>query len=117
MCPAAPAAQVSVAAAVEDALASLLVEGALDAPLRARAALTWVRRLYHPFLIRQPALHALQLPDLCACPMSPGQSAAGGKIGPVLIMDSKSGNQCLLLAWLYDAPVSFGMPFSVSVSV
>lgn len=69
---------VGAPAAVEDALASLLVEpaamprgggssagstprsstagdGATDA-LRLRAAATYVRRVYHPFLIREPAL-------------------------------------------------------------
>ena len=46
---------VAAPAAVEDALASLIVDHA-DRLLQSRALLTYVKRIYHPFLLREPVL-------------------------------------------------------------
>eukprot|EP00200_Dunaliella_tertiolecta_P012627 CAMPEP_0202373002 /NCGR_PEP_ID=MMETSP1127-20130417/4091_1 /ASSEMBLY_ACC=CAM_ASM_000462 /TAXON_ID=3047 /ORGANISM="Dunaliella tertiolecta, Strain CCMP1320" /LENGTH=2753 /DNA_ID=CAMNT_0048969731 /DNA_START=204 /DNA_END=8465 /DNA_ORIENTATION=+ len=47
---------VTVPAAVEEPLASLVVDPAVDPALHARALVTYVRRLYHSFLLREPVL-------------------------------------------------------------
>ena len=44
---------VAAPAAVEEALASLIVDHQ-DPALQYRALLTYVKRVYHPFLMRQP---------------------------------------------------------------
>lgn len=46
---------VAAPAAVEDALASLIVDHG-DRLLQSRALLTYVKRIYHPFLLREPVL-------------------------------------------------------------
>ncbi|KAG2485379.1 hypothetical protein HYH03_015868 [Edaphochlamys debaryana] len=74
---------VAASAAVEDALAGLAVDAAGAPPhLRRRAALTYVRRLYAPFLLREPLV------------ASAGAGAEGA----------------LLAVWMYDDPAAANTP-------
>lgn len=50
---------VTVPAAIEEALASLMLDPS-DPALQTRGALTYVRRIYHPYLIRQPLIASPQ---------------------------------------------------------
>eukprot|EP00798_Chlamydomonas_sp_ICE-L_P004934 gene4934-34705_t len=59
---------VAAPAAVEDALVSLLIEKGIDRTLRERAAMTYVRRLYHHLLLQQPLMMMMPKP-------SPGAAA------------------------------------------
>ncbi|GFR43975.1 hypothetical protein Agub_g5119, partial [Astrephomene gubernaculifera] len=74
---------VGATAAVEDALAGLVVDASGAPPrLRHRAALTYVKRLYSPFLLREPLV----------------QQSGGGPEG------------ALMAVWLYDDPAAANTP-------
>ena len=73
---------VTVPAAIEEALASLMLDPS-DPALQTRAALTYVRRLYHPYLIRQPLI-------------------ASSQVG------SQSGDPTITITWLYEDPQTAG---------
>eukprot|EP00887_Chlorella_sp_A99_P005434 scaffold1.g5434.t1 len=87
---------VEAPAAVEDALASLLMEHGGDPALQQRALSTYIRRLYHP--------HLLQSPELLAPPRPPA-AAAGGEAAP-------APAPLLLAAWAYDDPAASGTPYA-----
>ena len=70
---------VGASAAVEDALAGLAVDAAgAPPPLRRRAALTYVKRLYSPFLLREPLVQNIHAAHAHG---APGAAAAGGGDG------------------------------------
>ncbi|KAG2445384.1 hypothetical protein HXX76_000006 [Chlamydomonas incerta] len=82
---------VGASAAVEDALAGLAVDAAgAPPPLRRRAALTYVKRLYSPFLLREPLVQNL---NLAAAAGHAGARGGGGGV-----------DGSLLAVWMYDDP-------------
>lgn len=90
---------VGVQAAVDDALASLVVDGS-EPELQARAASTYVRRLYHPYLVRDPMLKLHQPPHQPLSPAAgPGAGVAGAGGGGALSAGVVTG------VWLYDDPL------------
>ncbi|GLC69098.1 hypothetical protein PLESTF_000789000 [Pleodorina starrii] len=84
---------VGATAAIEDALAGLVVDATgAHALLRRRAALTYVKRLYSPFLLREPAMQAA--PDgvqlavwLYDDPAAANTPAPTQRIGALLLLD------------------------------
>jgi hypothetical protein len=110
---------VAAPAAVEEALASLIVDHQ-DPALQYRALLTYIKRVYHPFLLREP--------QVGGCGVSQGaQEPAGGSWGlgrvptfmarmltgsppPALLLPppprqvSISAGGRVVAAWIYDDP-------------
>ena len=98
---------VTVPAAVEDALASLMLDPA-DAALQARGAVTYIRRLYHPHMIGRPtftmrATHheekdLIDVPEE-ECISSSAEATAAAVAAASCIATS---------TWLYEDPLASG---------
>ena len=86
---------VSVPAAVEDALASLMLDPS-EPTLQYRGTITYIRRLYHPYLLGTPSLSLLRG---AATPPTGGHAAETAS--------SSDGGIIAVSTWLFEDPSAY----------
>jgi hypothetical protein len=102
---------VSVPAAVEDALVSLMLDP-VDEDMQARAAITYIRRIYHPHMLRLPIFNRKVVQQhLTTNITSPGSASASSPAGCQTVAEGTSGDGCLATSvWLFEEPMATGEP-------